>query len=110
MQPANARSPVIDGHVDLPILVREFYGNDLSKFDLKKETVSSLLLRASRHIVASSGRYRGISGEGVLTISAGTSISLESVKVTSAVSSGPCESVPALPADRQLHRLQRARQ
>lgn len=31
---------MIDGHIDLPILVREFYGNDLSQFDLKKETVS----------------------------------------------------------------------
>jgi hypothetical protein len=33
------RSPVIDGHIDLPILVREFYGNNLSSFDLEQETV-----------------------------------------------------------------------
>jgi membrane dipeptidase len=36
---ADVRSPVIDGHIDLPILAREFFGNDLSKFDLRKETV-----------------------------------------------------------------------
>ena len=30
---------MIDGHIDLPILVREFYGNNLSSFDLENETV-----------------------------------------------------------------------
>lgn len=29
-------TPVIDGHIDLPILVRELYGNDITKFDLNK--------------------------------------------------------------------------
>jgi hypothetical protein len=33
------RSPVIDGHVDLPILVREVYGNNVDKMDLDKDTV-----------------------------------------------------------------------
>lgn len=32
-------SPVIDGHVDLPIMVREAYGNDVTKLDLSSETV-----------------------------------------------------------------------
>lgn len=38
---ADGRSPVIDGHIDLPILVREFYGNNLSSFNLEQETVRS---------------------------------------------------------------------
>lgn len=33
------RSPVIDGHVDLPIMVREAFGNDVRKVDLNKKTV-----------------------------------------------------------------------
>lgn len=31
-------SPVIDGHVDLPIMVREAYGNDIRKVDLNSPT------------------------------------------------------------------------
>jgi len=27
--------PVIDGHVDLPIMVREAYRNDINAFDLR---------------------------------------------------------------------------
>lgn len=37
---ADTRSPVIDGHIDVPILVREMYANNLASFDLHKETVS----------------------------------------------------------------------
>ncbi|GAA5992024.1 hypothetical protein JCM10908_000704 [Rhodotorula pacifica] len=33
-----ARQPVIDGHVDLEILSRYYYANDLDAFDLRKET------------------------------------------------------------------------
>ncbi|KAK1927955.1 membrane dipeptidase-domain-containing protein [Papiliotrema laurentii] len=32
------QSPVIDGHIDVPILVREMYANNLASFDLHKET------------------------------------------------------------------------
>ena len=32
-----SRARVIDGHVDLPILVREAYGNDINKIDLEKQ-------------------------------------------------------------------------
>jgi len=35
------RSPVIDGHVDLPELARQFYGNDINAFDLNKNIVRS---------------------------------------------------------------------
>ncbi|GMK60018.1 hypothetical protein CspeluHIS016_0902350 [Cutaneotrichosporon spelunceum] len=31
------RTPVIDGHIDLPIYVREMYGNDVTKFSLAKK-------------------------------------------------------------------------
>ena len=37
------RSPVIDGHIDLPELVRVEYGNDINKIDLNKKTVSGQL-------------------------------------------------------------------
>ncbi|BEJ18082.1 hypothetical protein CspHIS471_0703590 [Cutaneotrichosporon sp. HIS471] len=30
-------TPVVDGHIDLPIYVREMYGNDVTKFDLGKK-------------------------------------------------------------------------
>ncbi|CAK9782134.1 microsomal dipeptidase precursor (Dehydropeptidase-I) [Cutaneotrichosporon oleaginosum] len=30
-------TPIIDGHIDLPIYVREMYGNDVTKFDLRKK-------------------------------------------------------------------------
>jgi membrane dipeptidase len=33
-------SPVIDGHIDVPELARTVFGNDLDRFDLRKETVS----------------------------------------------------------------------
>lgn len=36
-----SRSPVIDGHIDLPELARVMYGNDITKFDLNKPTVSA---------------------------------------------------------------------
>jgi len=32
-------APVIDGHIDLPILVREYYGNNASAFDLKSPMI-----------------------------------------------------------------------
>lgn len=35
-----SESPVIDGHIDLPELIREEYGNDLDRVDLEKKTVS----------------------------------------------------------------------
>ena len=35
-------SPVLDGHVDLPELMRVMYGNDLDKVDLRKQTVRSV--------------------------------------------------------------------
>lgn len=31
------RARVIDGHVDLPIFVREAYANDVDKIDLEKQ-------------------------------------------------------------------------
>ncbi|GAA5852969.1 hypothetical protein JCM9279_000097 [Rhodotorula babjevae] len=33
-----AQAPVIDGHIDLPILARWYYANDLEAFDLNKAT------------------------------------------------------------------------
>ncbi|GAA5855846.1 hypothetical protein JCM5353_008656, partial [Sporobolomyces roseus] len=33
-----SRQPIIDGHIDLPILVRHIYANQLDKFDLRKKT------------------------------------------------------------------------
>jgi membrane dipeptidase len=33
------RSPVIDGHVDLPELARTMFSNDIEAFDLNKQTV-----------------------------------------------------------------------
>jgi hypothetical protein len=33
------RAPVIDGHIDLPIFVREAYGNDINKFDMNARLV-----------------------------------------------------------------------
>jgi membrane dipeptidase len=35
-------SPVIDGHIDVPELARTMFGNDLDRFDLRKETVSQI--------------------------------------------------------------------
>ena len=32
-----SRARVIDGHVDLPIFVREAYGNDINKINLEKQ-------------------------------------------------------------------------
>jgi membrane dipeptidase len=32
-------TPVIDGHIDLPIAVREAYRNDITKFDLRDKMV-----------------------------------------------------------------------
>jgi hypothetical protein len=32
-----SRARVIDGHVDLPIFVREAYGNDINKIELEKQ-------------------------------------------------------------------------
>jgi hypothetical protein len=32
-------SPVIDGHIDVPIAMRELYGNNLTSFDLRKQMV-----------------------------------------------------------------------
>jgi len=31
---------VIDGHVDLPIFVREAYANDINKIDLEKQVLT----------------------------------------------------------------------
>ncbi|ODO07395.1 membrane dipeptidase [Cryptococcus wingfieldii CBS 7118] len=36
------KTPVIDGHIDLPELARSVYGNDLDKFDLHKSTPGHL--------------------------------------------------------------------
>lgn len=33
------RSPVIDGHIDLPEFARAVYGNNISKFDLRDTLV-----------------------------------------------------------------------
>lgn len=37
-----ARSPVIDGHIDLPEFARAVYGNNIEKFDLRRTLVSRL--------------------------------------------------------------------
>lgn len=34
-------SPVIDGHIDVPELARTVFGNDLDRFDLRRQTVSA---------------------------------------------------------------------
>ncbi len=39
---ADDSTPIIDGHIDLPIYVREMYGNDVTKFDLRKKMVSTI--------------------------------------------------------------------
>jgi membrane dipeptidase len=38
-------SPVIDGHIDVPELARTMFGNDLDRFDLRKETVSQIWIK-----------------------------------------------------------------
>lgn len=37
-----ARSPVIDGHIDLPEFARAIYGNNIEKFDLRRTLASRL--------------------------------------------------------------------
>jgi hypothetical protein len=38
------RARVIDGHVDLPIFVRELYANNIDKVDLEKQVCHFIIL------------------------------------------------------------------
>lgn len=69
---ADSSTPIIDGHIDLPIMVRVKYGNDITKFDLRK------------HMVRLS--FGGADS------SPGTSTFPVSVRAISAASSGRCKS------------------